>query len=61
MTNKLQINTDTHTCFIEQSILHTAKPLIEDASLVSNKIVDNSDIVWASPVSAAPTTIVFST
>ena len=30
-------------------------------TLVGNKIVDNSDVVGASPVSAAPTTSSFST
>ena len=30
-------------------------------TLVGNKIVDHSDVVWASPVGAAPTTSSFST
>ena len=30
-------------------------------TLVGNKIVDNSDVVWASPVGAAPTTSSLST
>ena len=30
-------------------------------TLVGNKIVDNWDVVWASPVGAAPTTSSFST
>ena len=30
-------------------------------TLIGNKIVDNSDVVWASPVGTAPTTSSFST
>ena len=40
---------------------HTAKPLDISRTLVGNKIVDNSDVVRASPVGAAPTTSSFST
>ena len=40
----------------------TVKPLINiSRTLVSNKIVDNSDVVGALPVGAAPTTSSFST
>ena len=52
-----------------QSFIHVAikvKPSYRKTSnisrtLVGNKIVDNSDVVGASPVGAAPTTSSFST
>ena len=34
----------------------TVKPLNINRTLIGNKIVGNSDAVWASPVGAAPTT-----
>ena len=40
---------------------NTVKPLIEDCTLVNNKIVDHPDVVGASPVGAAPTTSSFLT
>ena len=39
----------------------TVKSLIQDATLVDNKIVHHSDVVGASPTGAAPTTSSFST
>ena len=44
-----------------ESIQATVKSLILDALKLGNKIIDNSDVVGASPVGAAPTTSSFST
>ena len=41
--------------------LHYRKTSSISRTLVSNKIVDNSDVVGASPVGTAPTTSSFST
>ena len=47
---------------MDQSILNsTRKTSNISRTLVGNKIVDNSDVVGASPVGAAPTTSSFST
>ena len=43
------------------SILSYRKTSSISRTLVGNKIVDNSDVVGASPVGAAPTTSSFST
>ena len=43
-----------------QSYDITVKPNIS-RTLISNKIIDNSDVVGASPVGAASTTSLFST
>ena len=43
------------------TVLTYRKTLNISRTLVGNKIVDNSDVVGASPVGAAPTTSSFST
>ena len=44
-----------------QMVDHYRKTSNISPTLVGNKIVDNSDVVGASPVGAAPTTSSFST
>ena len=44
-----------------QTLAHYRKTSNISCTLVGNKIVDNSDVVGASPVGAAPTTSSFST
>ena len=53
----------TSSTFVLQVILHQTYRKTSNISrtLVENKIVDHSDVVWASPVGAAPTTSSFST
>ena len=46
---------------IVSTLLHYRKTSNISRTLVGNKIVDNSDVVGASPVGAAPTTSSFST
>ena len=55
-----------YVCFCTRSQSSTIKPIYRKTSnisctLVGKKIVDNSDVVGASPVGAAPTTSSFST
>ena len=51
---------ENHNDFIKISLYHKASNI--SRTLVGNKIVDNSDVVGASPVgAAAPTTSSFST
>ena len=45
----------------QMNILYYRKSSDISRTLVGNKIVDNSDVVGASPVGAAPTTSSFST
>ena len=47
--------------FPQQIILAYRKTSNRSRTLVGNNIVDNSDVVGASPVGAAPTTSSFST
>ena len=74
VTDTLDLNPLSSSFFSENRKMHlnfsltlktselTVKPLIYiSRTLVGNKIVDNSDVVGASPVGAAPTTSLFST
>ena len=47
--------------FLENDMADYRKTYDISRTLVGNKIVDNSDVVGASPVGAAPTTSSFST
>ena len=63
--NKLEYNIDLDFTSIYLKIFTTNLNYHKTSSisrtLVGNKIVDNSDVVGASPVGAAPTTSSFST
>ena len=48
-------------CVCKECVLCYRKTSSISRTLVGNKIVDNSDVVGASPVGAAPTTSSFST
>ena len=61
----VESNTYLNTRGMSSSILYYLEKYRKTSSisrtLVGNKIVDNSDVVGASPVGAAPTTSSFST
>ena len=48
-------------CFVDVVRMVYRKTSSISRTLVGNKIIDNSDVVGASPVGAAPTTSSFST
>ena len=58
--NLSMINVMSLFCCIPQNMIYRKTSNIS-RTLVGNKIVDNSDVVGASPVGAAPTTSSFST
>ena len=47
--------------YIDSNVLPYRKTSNISRTLVGNKVVDNSDVIGASPVGAAPTTSSFST
>ena len=54
------VNRRRNACYVLSSLVHRKTSNIS-RTLVGNKIADNSDVVGASPVGAAPTTSSFST
>ena len=57
--NKWQVSIGTGNSLVEKKIYRQVSNIRR--TLVGNKIVDNSDVVGASPVGAAPTTSSLST
>ena len=59
--NQKSCSKDVEREFIRPCILEYFQTSNKSGILVGNKIVHHSDVVWASPVSATPTTSSFPT